>query len=400
MPFAGATAADAPRGGRADLTEQLIWVGFSLTSAYAAILFAAWLQGLWLWDPQGRPLVVDFLNVYAAGAMVLDGHAAGAYDWSLHKQAEVAALGRPFDGYLGWHYPPTFLFVAFPLALLPLIPATLVWTALTLSAYAWTIRSIMGSRAAVLLALAFPAVVWNAYAGQNGFLTAALIGGSLALLDRRPLAAGALLGLLTYKPQFGLLFPLALACGGHWRAIAAAAATSIALAGASCAAFGAESWHAFVAWMPAMTDAVFGQGRVGFNKLQTLLGLVRWSGGSMTLAWALQGILMLACAGIVAWIWRRPARFDVKAAILSTLALLATPYLFVYDLIALAVPMAFVLRMGLRDGFLPYELAGLSIAALLVLAFPITGVPTGLLAVAIVAVVAWRRLDAADPRGI
>ena len=399
MPSARATTAGSPRLGRADLTDQLVWIGFSLTSAYAAILFAAWLQGLWLSDPQGRPLVVDFLNVYAAGTMVLDGNAAGAYDWSLHKQAEVAALGRPFDGYLGWHYPPMFLFVASLLALLPLIPATLVWTGLTLSAYVWVIRTIVGSRAAVLLALAFPAVIWNAYAGQNGFLTAALVGGSLVLLERRPVAAGVLLGLLTYKPQFGLLFPLALACGGHWRTIAAATATTMALAGVSYATFGAESWHAFVAWMPAMTDAVFAQGRVGLNKLQTLLGLVRWLGGSMTLAWALQGLLMLACAGAVAWIWHRPVRFEVKAAALSALALLATPYLFVYDLVALAVPMAFILRMGLEEGFLPYELAGLAVAALLVLAFPITGVPTGLVAVAAVAAIACSRLASADPRG-
>jgi arabinofuranan 3-O-arabinosyltransferase len=392
MTSASAATADGRRIARADLTEQLVWIGFSLTSAYAAILFAAWLQGLWLSDPQSRPLVVDFLNVYAAGTMVLDGNAAAAYDWTLHKHAEVKALGRPFEGYLGWHYPPMFLFIAGLLALLPLIPATLVWTGLTLFAYVLAIRAIVSSRAAVLLALGFPAVVWNAYAGQNGFLTAALVGGSLALLERRPVAAGVLLGLLTYKPQFGLLFPLALACGGHWRAIAAAIATATAVAAASYFAFGAESWLAFVAWMPAMTDAVFGQGRVGLNKLQTLLGLARWLGSSMTMAWALQAILMAACAGLVTWIWRSATRFEVKAAALSVSALLATPYLFVYDLVVLAVPMAFIVRLGLHDGFLPLELAGLSAAALLVLAFPITGLPTGLIAVVIVAATVCRRL--------
>ena len=50
------------------------------------------------------------------------------------------------------------------------------------------------------LALAFPAVLVNIGHGQNGLLTAPLIGGALAVLDRRPIVAGILIGLLAYKP--------------------------------------------------------------------------------------------------------------------------------------------------------------------------------------------------------
>jgi arabinofuranan 3-O-arabinosyltransferase len=381
----------------ADWTEWFMWVGVCMASAYCAVLAAALLQGHWLVDSQGRPLAADFVNVYAAGTLALQGNAAAAYDWGLHKQAEVAALGHAFEGYFGWHYPPTFLFVASLLALLPLLPATLVWLALTLPMYVWAIRSIVPSRAAVLLALSFPGVIWNISVGQNGFLTAALIGGSLLLVERRPVAAGILLGLLTYKPQFGLLFPLALAFGGYWRAIGVATVTALVLAAASCLAFGADSWHAFVAWMPALSNAVFAEGRVGLDKLQTLLGLVRWLGGSMALAWTLQGMLIVGCACVVAWVWRSPVRYEIKAATLVTLALLATPYLFIYDLVVLAIPMAFILQMGLRDGFLRFELAGLAAAALLVLAFPITAVPTGLTAVLTVALMLGRRLTHPQP---
>jgi len=42
------------------------------------------------------------------------------------------AIGHAFDGYYGWHYPPPFLFAASLLALLALVPATLVWLAATL----------------------------------------------------------------------------------------------------------------------------------------------------------------------------------------------------------------------------------------------------------------------------
>src|SRR4029077_20364009 len=74
----------------------------------------------------------------------------------------------------------------------------------------------------LLLALAFPAVLINVGHGHNGFLTAALLGGGLVVLDRRPLPAGILFGLMAYKPQFGLMIPIALAAGGYWRSFAAA----------------------------------------------------------------------------------------------------------------------------------------------------------------------------------
>jgi hypothetical protein len=182
-----------------------------------------------------QPIANDFVNVWAAGRLVLDGHAAAAYDWTLHREVEVAAVGHEFEGYYSWHYPPTVLFVAAALASLPYLVAALIWLAVTLPAYVAAGRAIVGERIGILLACAFPGVVWNISAGQNGFLTAALIGGALASLPRRPIIAGILLGLLTYKPQFGLLFPLVLLLEGYWRVLAAAAATAAVMVAASFA---------------------------------------------------------------------------------------------------------------------------------------------------------------------
>jgi hypothetical protein len=310
----------------------------------------------------------------------------------VHEQAEAVALGQALDKYYGWHYPPIFLFAAAALALLPYVPSLLIWLAVTLAAYVAAIRAIIGHRAGVLLASGFPGVIWNFSAGQNGFLTAALIGGSLLLIERRPLVAGVLIGLLSYKPQFGLLFPLVLALDRRWQTFGAAALTALALAAASWIAFGAESWRAFVEWMPVTGSAVFVEGRAGLFKLQSLFGLVRWLGGGNTLAWALQGALIAALAVVVGVVWRRPIPFELKAAALAAGALLATPYLYIYDLAALAVPIAFLMRIGLRDGFLPGELAGLAAACLLVLLFPALDAPSGLFAVALVALLVGRRV--------
>src|SRR5207244_3647915 len=69
---------------------------------------------------------------------------------------------------------------------------------------------------ALVVLLAFPMAFWNIGLGQNAFLTAGLFGMATLLIDRRPIVAGLLFGLLCYKPHFGLLIPGALAAGGYW----------------------------------------------------------------------------------------------------------------------------------------------------------------------------------------
>ena len=78
--------------------------------------------------------------------VALDGQPAAAYDWPLHKAAEMRAVGHDFANYYGWHYPPTFLFVAAALAVLPYLLAAIVWLVATLVAYATMLAKILGGR--------------------------------------------------------------------------------------------------------------------------------------------------------------------------------------------------------------------------------------------------------------
>src|SRR5262249_26312792 len=149
-----------------------------------------------------------------------------------------------FEGTYRWHFPPPFLFVAALAATLPLVPAGIAWLIATGAAYAAAIRAIVGERVGWLFALGFPGALWNVTAGQGGFLMTALIGGALVLLEESPVLAGACLGLLTYKPHFGVLFPLVLVATGRWRAFIAAAVTAGVVAAASWLAFGNGPWLA------------------------------------------------------------------------------------------------------------------------------------------------------------
>lgn len=372
----------------------------ALTLAYVIILGGAVWHGQWLLDAQGRPIASDFVNVWAAGRLTADGHPALAYDWAVHKSMEVRAVGHAFANYYGWHYPPPFLAVAALLATVTILPATFAWLSLTAAACAVTLRAILADRAGTLLALGFPASLWTVTAGQNGFLTTALIGGTLALIERQPVAAGICLGLLTYKPHFGLLFPVALIAARQWRVLVAASITALAMIAASWLAYGTETWMAFFAATPKMTQAVLGQGLAEFGRMQSVFGLVRAHGGGATLAWAAQASVSLLCVVSIFALWRSRVAFALKAAALATAALLATPYLYIYDLVVLAVPVAYLLRLGLADGFTLTERLGLPLAGALLLSYPLLKTQVGLAAVAIVAALVLQRLATGTARNI
>jgi arabinofuranan 3-O-arabinosyltransferase len=367
-------------------------IGLTLALGYLVILGGTYLQGEWLTDPQGRPIANDFVNVVAAGRLTLGGEPAAAYDFPVQKAAEVRAVGHDFDGYYPWPYPPTFLFVAAAFATLPYFVAAIVSLLGALAVYVAAMGNILG-RTGIFVALGFPAALWNVTAGQNGFLTAALIGGALELLERRPALAGVCLGLLTYKPQFGLLFPLVLIADRRWLTMAVATMVAIGVAALSWLAFGSASWQAFVHWMPITSRIVFGEGHADWSRLQSLFGLVRAYGASEQLAWTVQAIGSLVLAVAIVWLWRSRVPFELKAAALAAGTLLVTPYLYMYDLAALAVAVAFLLRFALARGFTVSEIVGLAGAGGLILIYPYVTTQVGLAAALIVmALVAQRAI--------
>ncbi|MBS0410055.1 MAG: DUF2029 domain-containing protein [Proteobacteria bacterium] len=312
-------------------------------------------------DYAGRPVGTDFSDVWTAGRLALKGAATSAYDPPVHFAAQQAAFHKADIPYYGWHYPPFFLLLASALASLPYLAALAVWQGATLPLYLATIRAIVPRKEALLIAAAFPAVFVNLTHGHNGFLSVALLGGGLAMLDRRPWLAGVLFGLVAYKPQFGLFLPLALAMDGRWKAFAAAGATVVALVAVTAGLFGVDIWKAFVANMGFTQKVVLEQGGTGFWKIQSVFAAVRLWGGSVQLAYAAQGIATAAAGAALAVLWRSRADQRLKAAGLMTACLLATPYCLDYDLLLLAPAVAFLASVALERGFRPFEISFLAV---------------------------------------
>ena len=346
---------------------MMLMAGFA-----AAILFLG-LTAHGVNDYAGRPLGTDFSNIYVAGVAALHGHAASAFDIKAQWHNEQALFGAATPLY-GWHYPPFFLLVAAPLALLPYGAALIVWQLATLLLYLWAMRALI--RASVMpqwadgqawlpLALGFTAVFVNLTHGHNGFLTAALVAGALANLNARPIVAGMLFGLLAYKPQFGVMIPLALAAGHYWRSFTIAAVTVLGLAVVTTLLFGPQIWPAFFAGSHFTRTVILEQGATGFEKIQTFFSQVRLLGGPVALAYLVQGLVFLFSAVMVIWAWRKPILFGARSAILCLATLLATPYALDYDLMLLAPALALIAAEGKVRGFRPYELSLLTLLWLL-----------------------------------
>jgi hypothetical protein len=357
---------------------SLILLGFC---AIAVIGWIAVSDGLI--DRNGKPLGTDFSNVYAAGSLTWQGRPAEAYEPALQHAAENAVFGGREMPFYGWHYPPFFFAVAVLVAAVPYAWGLAIWLAASLAAYLAVIRAILPRPETLLTAAAFPAVFVNIGHGQNGFLTAALLGGALHLLDRRPWLSGVLIGCLAYKPQFGVLIPVALVAGGHWRSIGAAAATVAVLVAISFGTLGSGVWHAFADSTHFTQTVVLEQGNTGWEKIQSIFSATRMWGASVPLAYLVQFTLALTLAASLAWLWRSDAAFELKAAALATASLLATPYVLDYDLVVLAVAIAFLARHGLARGFRDYEISLLAAAWIVPLLSRgiagVTGIPLGLL---------------------
>jgi hypothetical protein len=334
-------------------------------------------------DRNSKPIGTDFSNVYAAGTLIWQGRPAEAYEPARQHAAEKAVFGGREVPFYGWHYPPFFFLIAFLVASVPYAWGLSIWLVASLAAYLAAMRAILPRPETLLVALAFPAVFVNIGHGQNGFLTAALLGGALHLLDRRPWLAGVLIGLLAYKPQFGVLIPVALLAGGRWNTIGAAAATVAALAAISFVTLGSSVWHAFADSMTFTQTVVLEQGDTGWEKIQSVFSAARMWGAGVHSAYAIQIALALMLAASLAWLWQSNAVFELKASALATGSLLATPYVLDYDLVVLAVAIVFFVRHGMNRGFHDYEISLLAAAWFMPLLSraiaSVTGIPLGLL---------------------
>jgi len=297
-----------------------------------------------LLDGFHQPLGGDFIIFYGASSMTLHGHAALAFDPHALLAAERAVIPGVRPG-LEWCYPPTFQLLIAPLSLAPFRVAYGLFILVILAPYLLVIQALVPGRSSLATSCAFPGTFANAWQGQNGFLTTALFGYGLLSLDRRPWLAGAVLGLLVYKPQFGILLPVLLIGTGRWKSTLAAAVSGVAFIGLSVVILGLAPWIAFLRTLPNVSAAL-STGQLPWSKMASVFVAARWLGTPTPVAYALQGVIAIVIAVATLLIWRRPGDLGLKAGLAALATFLTSPYSFNYDLVLLAIPIAATVRHG------------------------------------------------------
>jgi alpha-1,2-mannosyltransferase len=345
----------------------------------------------------------DFLVFHAAARAFLEGNLSAIYDTAAftHLQNVYYGARLPYElGFRPFLYPPLWLLDLLPFGPLPFTLALVAFLGLTATACAVVLRAIgLGWRAMLAIFVA-PAASWVVLVGQNTFLSVALLYGGLALLERRPLLAGVLLGLLAYKPQVWLLVPLALLAARAWRPVIAMGATVLLLALITLLLFGAGFWRDFLA---AAAHASTGTAAMEMYQrvhthMTTLLAAAKIVGFSDSSAMALQLAGAVLAVGAVIWVFARHRAGPERTAILVTGTFLVSPYTLNYDLLLLMPAAALLFLNPAAKGHLPGERAIYLLLWLIpgfCMGLNAASVPVTPLIVLAFAAVAWARLQVA-----
>jgi alpha-1,2-mannosyltransferase len=339
-------------GNRSTLSNPRAIPWFVAAAALVTILFFGNELVLRHESSQGQVLANDYEVYRFASHLLWQGDIATIFDPQKFFAAHEATL-QTAVGFSPFPYPPSALWVVAPLELLPGILGPLLWLGLPFAALAWLVarQATRPWHAAAALLLA-PAALDNIATGQNGFLSGALLCGGLLLLQSRPIVAGLLIGLLSFKPQFGILLPFILLAGGYYRTFITAAAVTVGLVLISLLMFGTEPWRIyFETAMPSQRGFLENGGGFAILTMPSVFNAGRLLGLPTIINYVLQGIAALATIAACIWLFsRRSTDLSLKAPVAMVGIFLVTPYCSGYDLVIVAAAQILVLT---RAGLVP-----------------------------------------------
>jgi len=322
--------------------RRLIGLLLAISAAYGIVFIGIALGRGW---PAGFG---DSFALWSWGRFLADHPAATIYDPALLHPAQLA-LGLDPGASYPFSYPPIFLPALWLLGRLSGPVACVVLMLLTLPLLLWATAGRDWRWPVAAAVLAAPATTINIISGQTGFLEAGLLAGGLRLAGERPVLGGLLLGLAAYKPQLGLLVPIALIAAGAWRAIAAAAATGAVLFLITCLLFGPPIWLAWLEAVPRFSSQVAAESTQIRHLIPTVEAALLQLGAAPGAARLGQAAMTVLTAAAV-WRLFRSGVSPMAAAGLLVGSLLATPYAFVYDLVLLTPAVIWFIAERQRAG--------------------------------------------------
>jgi hypothetical protein len=316
----------------------------------------------------------DLVPSYMAGDFVRTGHV----DWLMNFPRQSAYQHQlRLDEHLGprragpWLNPPFYAWVFVPLSVLPFREAVAVWFGLNLlmTAAAVTLLATMVPRGTswkvwgligLLLVCSFPYLQVIA-SEQNGCLSLLLLCATVACWrSERGFAAGAIAGLLLFKPQLAAVLIAAMCVCLGWRAILGVATTAMALLAVTMLTMHGALYD-YLTKLPAMLPWTSIGGTFLWERQITWLGFWRLlfqhhaAGPTPLLVRMLWPIGAIAMAAVLGYAVIRARRIGeassdrLIAAVIGAMPVVM-PYYMDYDLMLLAVPAVLLAAEAIREG--------------------------------------------------
>lgn len=329
------------------LFRDFVLLGFALF-AIASVAYVLTLDWRGAIPRDGTTLAVgrDFLNIWMYGRAAFSADPSAFYDLDVYHAAIRGLFGMELNGQ-NWSYPPSMLLLAAPFGRVTYLAALACWTLAGVAVFV----AVADWRISIPVLLS-PAALFCLISGQSSFLTAAMLIAIFEFLDRKPVAAGVLIGLLTIKPQLGILLPFMLMASGRWRVFMAAAATALALAGVTAAIFGERVWFDFVSkGLPVQGLVLADPERIATPFFPTVFMNLRGLDLNYAAALSVQAIVAALAVGAVIWAFRfgRDADPSLMLALFLACSASASPYLLAYDLLPLTFAVVALLAGGGLD---------------------------------------------------
>lgn len=339
MDAASTIGGSAPRARRGKLPSG--WFALGVCLGLSGVCDAIGVAAYMLHD---GPIHVDFFGMWSWARFETERPPAQIYDHAA-QHAFLLSLDPQIFGKLPCAYPPSYLLLIRPLGWLSYPVAHAVWSAATFLAYVVAVCGWRWRSRPMLVVVLASATAVNLFYGQNGFLTAALLVGGARLAPSRPVLGGILLGLLSYKPQFGPLVAIALFAGGLWRAALVTGLTVGATVVASVLALGIEPWIAWARAMPEFVTMVAAARAHLLHLSATVLSNALALGVGERLAGWCQAVATAASA-VAVWTAFCRGSGRLAVAVLAMASVVASPYAYLYDLTLVVAAVSLVVAEG------------------------------------------------------
>ncbi len=284
--------------------------------------------------------LTDFNAFHIAGNLALEGRLSEAYHIDEMRAAQKKLTDA--EGFMPWTYPLPFNLIASALALMPIGAAYFLFTTSSLIAFLSVLRRLVGTELFLITFLNIPALLLNVECGQNGLLTASLVGlFCLWYLEGKKIA-GIPLGLMIIKPHLIAGIGVYLVLKREWQTLLIAGIVGIGCSLIATVLYGAGMWtHFFHAIHEAgdmLKEEKYPLFRMSsaFAMMLTISHHYEWS-----------CVSQIASIALALWIInlsiRKASSPQASLGIACMGSALFSPYIYDYDLLIVGLGMALLL---------------------------------------------------------